>query len=187
MTRLLQCSVLPSLAAFIYFYKHFFLYFLFEKYYFFFLLTSKSLLYILDVSLYQVYDLQILYVAFTFLFHLFMKDNHFTILCWPLSYINMNQPQVYIRPLPLEPPSHLLPRPTHLGYHRTLDLSSLCHTVNFHWLSNFTNGNVCVSMLLSQFVLPSANGMSPCGKRVWQCWRKGFGLSARIFQVQPLV
>ena len=45
MTRLLQCSVLPSLAAFIYFYKHFFLYFLFEKYYFFFLLTSKSLLY----------------------------------------------------------------------------------------------------------------------------------------------
>ena len=92
MTRLLQCSVLPSLAAFIYFYKHFFLYFLFEKYYFFFLLTSKSLLYILDVSLYQVYDLQILYVAFAFFFHLFMKDNHFTILCWPLSYINMNQP-----------------------------------------------------------------------------------------------
>ena len=59
MTRLLQCSLLPSLAAFIYFHKHFFLYFLFEKDYFFFLLTSESLLYILDISLYQVHDLQI--------------------------------------------------------------------------------------------------------------------------------
>ena len=67
MTRLLQCSLLPSLAAFIYFHKHFFLYFLFEKDYFFFLLTSESLLYILDISLYQVHNLQIfspiLYVA----------------------------------------------------------------------------------------------------------------------------
>ena len=29
------------------------------------------------------------------------------------------------------------------------DLSSLCHTTNFHWLSNFTYGNTYVSMLLS--------------------------------------
>ena len=30
-------------------------------------------------------------------------------LYWFLSYINMSQPQVYICPFPLEPPSHLLP------------------------------------------------------------------------------
>ena len=40
----------------------------------------------------------------------FLEDNCFTILCWFLPYINMNQPQVYIYPLPLEPPS---PRPPH--------------------------------------------------------------------------
>ena len=28
-----------------------------------------------------------------------------------------------------------------LGYHRARDLSFLHHTVNFHWLSNFTHGN----------------------------------------------
>ena len=37
-----------------------------------------------------------------------LKDNCFTVLCWFLLNINMNQPQVYICPLPLEPPSHLL-------------------------------------------------------------------------------
>ena len=28
------------------------------------------------------------------------EDNCFTILCWPLPYINMNRPQAYIRPPP---------------------------------------------------------------------------------------
>ena len=37
-------------------------------------------------------------------------------LCWFLPYINMNQPYVYICPLLLEPPSHLLPHPTPLGW-----------------------------------------------------------------------
>ena len=48
----------------------------------------------------------------------------FTILCWFLLYINMNQPEVYIpgseSPLPLELPSHLPPHPTPLGCHRAL-------------------------------------------------------------------
>ena len=35
----------------------------------------------------------------------------------------------------LEPPSHLPLHPTPRGCHRTPDLSSLCHTANFHWLS----------------------------------------------------
>ena len=47
-----------------------------------------------------------------------MKDNCFTILCWFLPYINMDQPQVYICPFLLELPSHLPPRPTPLGCHR---------------------------------------------------------------------
>ena len=36
-----------------------------------------------------------------------MKDNCFTEFCCFLSNLNMNQPYVYIYPLPFEPPSHL--------------------------------------------------------------------------------
>ena len=84
-----------------------------------------------------------------------MEDNCFTILCWFLPYNNMSQPQVYICPLHLEPPSYLPPLPTLLGCQWAQDLSSLHHTANSPWLSNFTYGSVYVSMLLSQFVPPS--------------------------------
>ena len=47
----------------------------------------------------------------------------------------MNQPQVHVCPLPLEPPSHLPPHPTPLGCHRVLGFSSLLYTVNSHWPS----------------------------------------------------
>ena len=60
-----------------------------------------------------------------------MEDNCFTMLCWFLPCINMNQPQVYICPLPLEPLSSSHP----LQCHRALNLSSLRHTANPHWLS----------------------------------------------------
>ena len=51
------------------------------------------------------------------------------------------------------PPSWLsLLHPTLLDCHRAADLGSLPHTASFHWLSNFTYGNVYVSVLLSQFV-----------------------------------
>ena len=60
-------------------------------------------------------------------------------LCWFLLYNNVNQPQVYIYPLPLEPSSHT-PHPTPLGHHRTLELrarvqSSLCYIAASHQLS----------------------------------------------------
>ena len=84
-----------------------------------------------------------------------MEDNCFTILCWFLPYINMNQSQIYIYPLPFEPPSHLPPHPTPLGCHRALGLRSLHHRANSHRLSNFPYGNVYVSMLPSQFAPPS--------------------------------
>ena len=56
-------------------------------------------------------------------------------MCWFLQNINMNQPKVYICPLPPEPPSHLPPHPAPLGCHRALGLSSLRRTENSHWLS----------------------------------------------------
>ena len=46
------------------------------------------------------------------------KDDYFAILCWFLLYIDMNQSQVYIWPLPLNPPSHLPSHCTPLGCHR---------------------------------------------------------------------
>ena len=60
-----------------------------------------------------------------------MKDNCFTEFCCFLSSINMNQPQVYLCPLPLEPPSP--PHPSRLL--QRPGLNSLSHTANSHWLS----------------------------------------------------
>ena len=58
----------------------------------------------------------------------------------------------------------LPPRTALLGYHRAPDLSFLPHTEDYHWLSNFTYGNACVSMVLSQFVLlsPSRSESTVC-------------------------
>ena len=68
--------------------------------------------------------------------------------------VNINQPEVYICPLPPEPPSHLPTHATPLGCHRASDLSSLHHTTHFPWPSNFTCSNAYVAMLLSQFIPP---------------------------------
>ena len=56
-----------------------------------------------------------------------LEDNCFTILCWFLPYINMNQPQVYIGSLPS------MSHPSKLS--QGIVLSSLCCTANPHWLS----------------------------------------------------
>ena len=45
-----------------------------------------------------------IHVGFFSFFFFKLEDNCFTILCWPLPYINMNQPQVIMYPLPPEPP-----------------------------------------------------------------------------------
>ena len=57
-----------------------------------------------------------------------------------------------VYPFSREPLSHLPRHPSPLAYHRAPDWSSLHHTANSHWLSNFTYGNVYVSKLLSQFI-----------------------------------
>ena len=63
----------------------------------------------------QANTVSFLYLLKNFFFSLFiyfpLKDNCFKIFCWFLSYINMNQPQVYICPslLNLFPTSHSIP------------------------------------------------------------------------------
>ena len=47
----------------------------------------------------------------------YLKDDCFTEFCF-LSNLNMNQPQVYIYPFHLEPPSHPPSHPTPLGWYK---------------------------------------------------------------------
>ena len=76
------------------------------------------------------------------------EDNCFTILWWFLPYINISQPQVYMCPLPFEPPSYLPPHPTLLGCQGALGLTSLYHAAKSHWLS-------ILHMVMYMFLLPS--------------------------------
>jgi len=46
-----------------------------------------------------------------------LKDDCFTEFCCFLSNLSMNQPQVYIYSFPFEPPSHLPPHPTPIGWY----------------------------------------------------------------------
>ena len=64
-----------------------------------------------------------------------MEDNCFTILCWFLPYVTMNQPEAYICPFPVEPPSYLPLHPTLLGCYRASDWAPCWHIANSHWLS----------------------------------------------------
>ena len=68
-------------------------------------------------------DLSAVHIFFFFplkivLFFFKLEDRCFTLLRSFLAYNLMNQPYIYIRPLPLEPSSHFLPHLTPLGYHR---------------------------------------------------------------------
>ena len=79
-------------------------------------------------------DLAVAVATKTFFFFNFFIVRYFIILCWFLPYNHMNQPQVYICPLSLEPTSHL----THILPFRLSQgtgMSSLCHTADSHWLT----------------------------------------------------
>ena len=83
-------------------------------------------------------------------------DNYcFTILCWFLPYIIMNQPQVYICPLPLEPSSHLPCHPIHSRLSQSTKSELPASYSKFSLAVYFTHGNGYVSMLLSQFAPPA--------------------------------
>ena len=68
-----------------------------------------------------------------------LKDNYFTVLCWFLKNIDMNQSHVYLYLLLLEPPSQsFLPSPSPSHRSRLSQnpwLSSLSQTANSCWLS----------------------------------------------------
>ena len=76
--------------------------------------------------------------SFLLLFFL-LKENCFTEFCCLLSNLDMNQPQVYIYPLPFESPSHLPPHPT--------PLTEPCS--KFPLAVHFTYGNVSFHVTLS--------------------------------------
>ena len=101
-------------------------------------------------------------------------------LCWPLPYINMNQPQVYICPLlPEHTPSSLNTAPSsHLPPIPAL------WDVTEHWveLSASDNNPTCylfyrmykimytyVSRLVSQFILPSPSPHCICKSLLFVC------------------
>ena len=88
-----------------------------------------------------------------------------------VSAIHQHESAIDICPLPLKPPSDLPPHPTPLGCQRAPSLSSLCHTENSHWLSNFTYGGVYVSMLLSHKHGGQSCGQSQ-GRRGWDKLRE---------------
>ena len=66
----------------------------------------------------------------------------------------LNQPQVFIYLLPLAPPSHLPPHPTPLGCHRALGVHPLSLSKSLLTIC-LTYGNIYVSVLVSQIILPS--------------------------------
>ena len=82
------------------------------------------------------------------LIYFYLEGNCFTVLCWLLPYINMNQPWVYIYPLSLETSSHVPPHPIPLGCHRALDLRSLPLNSTFPLGIYLTYGNVYVKRCL---------------------------------------
>ena len=73
-----------------------------------------------------------------------MKDDCFTILCWFLPHVNMNQSKVHICPVPVLPPT-----PSHPSrWLQSLSLSFLSHTANSHWLY-YTWQCICFYVILS--------------------------------------
>ena len=90
-------------------------------------------------------------LCFFFSLIFLLEDSCFIVLCWFLPYISMSKPQVYLCPLPLEPPSHSPPLWVVTQHWAELPVS---HS-NFPPALSFTYGRVYVSMLPSQFVPPS--------------------------------
>lgn len=85
-----------------------------------------------------------------------MEEKCFTMLCLFLPYISMNQPRAYIRPLPLKPPSRLLPPTalglsTPLGWRRATGMFSLAMTAASQQILRLgvreVNACICLQLL----------------------------------------
>ena len=83
-----------------------------------------------------------------------MEANYFTILQWFLPYIDLNQPWVYMchpSQTPLPPPSPSYP----FGLSQCTGFECPVSCIKLGLVIYFTYGNIHVSMLFSQFILPS--------------------------------
>ena len=97
---------------------------------------------------------RLIFPSIYFLFVFSLEYNCFTMLCQFLLYNSVNQLNVKIYLLPLEPPCHFPPLPPlQVITEHHLELPVL-HS-SFPLGICFTCDSVCVSMLLSRFVLPS--------------------------------
>ena len=120
-------------------------------------------------------------VKLKFFIYFQLKDNCCTILCWFLPYINMNQPQVYVCPLPLEPPSYIPPIPslqvvTELWFEFPESCGKFSLTVYF------TYGSIYVSMLFSPFISPCPSSPSPVSISLFSVSASPLLLSKQVHQ-----
>ena len=83
------------------------------------------------------------------------------------AYISVNQLQVYIYAVCLEPFS-CLPSPTHLGHHRAPVWAPWVHS-SFPPAPCFTHGSVYMSVLLRQFI-PPAPFLAMSTSSFWFCF-----------------
>ena len=97
-----------------------------------------------------------------------LEDNCFTIVCWPLPQLNMNQPQAYTGALPPEHHSRLPPHRTPLGQRRARVWVELPVSPSTLPLAiYFTCGHLSVSGLFSQSApLPFPSARPPERKTI---------------------
>ena len=121
-------------------------------------------------------------IYFFFSCFFLMEDNCFTILYWPLLYINMNQLQIHICPLPPEPPFHVPVLPEGVSESRSVVSDSLQpHGLYSPWNSPGQNTGVgSLSLLQGIFPTQGSNpGLLDCRWILFQLSHKG---SPRILE-----
>ena len=91
-------------------------------------------------------------ILFFYLICFSLKDNCFTMLCWFLPCVNMNQSQGCICFFPIKAPSQPIP-PLYVVTEHQVEFPMIIS--NFPLAICFTNGNLYISLLLSQFIPPS--------------------------------
>ena len=155
----LSLSHLPSFILFLLFLLCHKLFFLSQVLFTFFIWQSTS--FSLEKTHWLVWFWRFFFfcLSYFYSFNFFLlKDNCFTEFCCFLSNLNMNQPQVYIYPLPFETLSHLIPHLTSLGWYRTFEFPE---TYSKFLLAIYrTHGNVHFHVTLSIHLTLSSP--SPC-------------------------
>ena len=123
---------------------------------------SNEDIFTLFIQIMIVLEIVSLFLGLRFLYwclkrFLKLEDNCLTMLYWFLPHNSVNQPEVQVCPLPLEPLFHPIPP---IWVVRALGgLTSLCYTAISRQLS-ILYMVMYVSMVLSQFIHPSSPAVS---------------------------